>query len=271
MEKQKQQEKQIYDLDDFEHYCHLWNIVPGGSQGLGIVQLRKIVDSIQANNYSRPGSKMPSILVTGKGKMLAVKAFVNSLSIRDVRVCSSKYMDDGINSSLFFGDSTSNTAHVITNIERLTSNAESILWRNLSQRECHYYNFTSKKWDTIHYCNGLIIMTARKANLISEQILKEIDYAVKLDPLTPDQQCLVVHLQLKFCGIDYEGKEQVLQAIVDAGLGQISIIMQLLRICIMLMRAEMEECITMAIVKKADRLFSMPVLPPASPNDDIPF
>jgi len=270
MEKQKEH-KVIYELDDFEHYCHLWNIVPGGSKGLGIVQLRKIVDSIQANSYSRPGSKMPSILITGEGKMLAVKAFVNSLSVRDVRVCSSKYIDNGINSSLFFENSTSNTAHIIRDIERLTTNAESILWRNLAQRECNYYNFTSKNWDTILHCNGLIIMTARKASLISEQILTEIDYAVKLEPLTPDQQCLVVHQQLKFCGICYEGKEQVLQAIVDAGVGQIRIIMRFLRTCIMLMRAEMEECMTMAIVKKADRLFSMSVSPPSKKTDDIPF
>ena len=49
----KKQDKQIgtYELDEFEQYIHLWNVIPGGS-GKGIVLLRKIVDSIQADNYS---------------------------------------------------------------------------------------------------------------------------------------------------------------------------------------------------------------------------
>ena len=43
MKKQQEQQKEIYELDDFEKYCHLWNIIPGGS-GKGIALLRKIVD-----------------------------------------------------------------------------------------------------------------------------------------------------------------------------------------------------------------------------------
>ena len=74
--KKQEEEQKTHDLDDFQHHCNLWNIIPGGS-GKGIVQLRKIVDQIHANNYSRPESKMPSILITGEGKILAAKAVKN--------------------------------------------------------------------------------------------------------------------------------------------------------------------------------------------------
>ena len=60
MKKQKEEQQEKYEIDDFEQYAHLWNIVPGGS-GKGVVILRKIVDAVKNDNYENPGNKLPSL------------------------------------------------------------------------------------------------------------------------------------------------------------------------------------------------------------------
>lgn len=265
----KTQEKQIYDLDDFPNHCHLWSIVSGGDSK-GILLLRKLVDSVQANSYSRPGSRLPSILITGtEGKQLVAKALVNSLAIVDARFCHAKYMDNGVGSCQFFNDSLTNTAHIITHIEQLTPTGESVIWRYLTTGFCNHYSFTTKKYDTIQYCNGLIILTAKDIKSVPEPIIKAVGHTIKLQEFTKDQLCLLVHQQLKFCGIKYTG-EQVLQEIVGDEPHNISLIMQSLRTCILMLRAEFGGYLTMEIVKKADRLCSLPV-PPHAVNDNIKF
>lgn len=249
----KTQNKKLYEIDDFEKQCHLWSIVPGGT-GKGILLLRKIVDAIQADSYSRPDSKLPSILITGSGKQLVAKALVNSLALEDIRNCHSKYLDNGISSHQFFNNSASNTAHIITNIEHLKSNAESVLWRYLKNRCCGYYNFATQKYDNIVHCYGLIILTATSRKLVlSDTIIKAADYIIELEPLTADQCEIVVHQYLKFCGIEYDG-EQVLNAVVGNAPGSMRHIMQLLRICLVVMRAGHGECLTVEIAEKARRL-----------------
>src|SRR3989337_2245819 len=111
-------QEQLYEIEDFPNFCHLWNIVPGGS-GKGIVFLRKIVDSINANNYSRPGCKLPSFIIMGEGKSIVSMALMNSMAIEDVRICEAQYLDAGINSSQFYKDATSSTAFIIENIEKI--------------------------------------------------------------------------------------------------------------------------------------------------------
>ncbi len=252
MKKQKEQQ-QIYEIEDFQNLCHLWSIVPGGN-GKGILLLRKLVDSIQANSYSRPGSRMPSILITGKeGKMLVAKALVNSLAIVDARFCHAKYLDNGIGSNHLFMDSIANTAHIITHIEQLTTIGESVIWRYLTNGCCHYYNFITRKYDMILHCNGLVILTAKDIESVSEPIIKAVDHTIELQELTTDQLEIVVHQQLNFCGIEYAG-EEVLQAIVGNDPDDVRPIMKFLRTCIVMMRAEHEDYLTVRIVEKARRL-----------------
>ena len=246
------QNKQLYEIDDFAKQCHLWSIVPGGT-GKGILLLRKIVDAIQSNSYARPDSKLPSILITGSGKQLAANALVNSLATEDIRICHSKYLENGITSYQFFNDSTANTAQIITNIENLKTNAESTLWRYVKNRCCNYYNYATQKYDNTVHCNGLIILTATSRKLVPYPLLKATDHIIELEPLTNEQCEIVVHQYLKFCGIDYDG-DQVLQAVVGDALCSMRQVMQLLRTSIVILRGEHEDYLTVEIVEKAKRL-----------------
>lgn len=258
-------EKQVemHEIDEFETYCHLWNIFGGGS-GKGLDLLRKIVDSIHANNYSNPGNKLPFILITGQGKDLIAKATVNSLNIEDVRVCKAQYFENGISSYQFFNDSLTNTAHIIEDLEQLKEAYESVLWRYLDQGFCNYYKFGNRGCDLILHCNGLIILTAKDIKLVSQPIIKAVSHIVELEPYSSEQLRLIAHQYLKFCGIEYQG-EPVLQEIVGSAPYGIRVVMKTLKICIVLMRANLENCLTVEIVKKAKRL----VVPSA--DDDIQF
>jgi len=270
----KQEEQKIkYELKDFESQCHLWNLVPGGS-GKGVVKLRKIVDSIQADNYSNPYKKLPSFLIVGEkdtGKNVVAKAIVNSLILDDVRESHARYFDNGIHSTLFFRDSLYGTAHIITNIENLTIAAESVLWRYLKHGFYKYYNYSTREFDIEQYCNGMIILTATEKSKLSKSILGVVDNMIELEPYSIEQQKLIVHQILTvFCGINYVGGEIVLQEIVDEGVGMIGIVIDFLKTCIMVMKTELLDCLDMAVVEKAKRLWvsNAPIGPPP---EEIPY
>ena len=263
---EKTENNSIYEIDDFKFHSHLWNLIPSG-QGKGIVLLRSIIDAIQANNYSRPGNKLPSILIIGEeGKKLTAIAIANSLQIEDIRECKAVYLDNGISSFQHFCESTTNTAHILTDVNELKPNAESALWRYLSKRRCSYFNFLTKNIDNILFCNGLIIMTSKDIESVSIPIIKETDYIVELEPFTTEQLKIIVHQRLKFCGIRYEG-EEVLQAIVGAEPVGLKQVMQFLKRCVIFMQAEYGDCLSLEMVEKVKRLSGMAV----ETGDDIPF
>ena len=254
MKKQKEQQ-QVYEIDDFQNHCNLWNIVSGGDSS-GILMLRTLVDSIQATSYARPGSKMPSILIVGKeGKQLATKALINSLAIADARFCHGSYLDYGYGSCQLFDGSLINTAHIITNIEYLSRTGEAVIWRYLNNGRCNHYNFDTRKYDIVLHCNGLIILTAEDIDSapVPETIVKAVDHIITLQDYTTAQLEIVVHQQLKFCGIEYES-EQVTKEIVGKSPQGISQVMQFLKVCVMVLRAEMAVCLTVEIVEKAKKL-----------------
>ena len=268
--KQEMKQEQ-HQISEYEDHCHLWNLVPGGS-GKGIVMLRKIVDAIQHDNYSNPGNENPTFLITGKtGKRLATRALINSLAIEDFRVCPGRYFENGYFSHQFFRDSYYSTAHIITNIDKVLIKSEPTLWKYLNDKECAYYNSTQRSYDSITHCNGIIVMTAQHKDMVTDAILKATDYVIELEPLNSDQLEAVVHQRLVFCGVDYKNSEEVLKAIIEAGFGEIEFVIPFLKKCLMLMKAEMLDCLDLEVVNRVDRLLSMPVPPLAHKADDIPF
>ena len=266
----KKEQKQKHQLDQFEDHCHLWNIIPGG-QGKGIVLLRKIVDAIQHDNYAEPGNKPPVVLITGQtGKRFAARALANSLAIEDVRICPGKYFENGYYSHQFFSDSYLSTAHIITNIEDMQNRVEPTLWRYMKNRQCRYYSGAKKEYDSTVYCNGLIVITAKHRDKVSPEISKATDYVVELEPLNLDQIEAALHQRLVFCGVEYDGDE-VLKAIVSQEEGQIEYAIQFLKQCLLIMKAEMADCLSLEVVKKASRIGPIPAHPPVQHGDDIPF
>lgn len=263
----KQKKQQQYELDQFEEYSNLWTIIPCGS-GRSIELLRKIVDSIQADNYSNPGRRMPAVLTTGFTRDLVAKAFINSLQITDVRECPSHFLDNGVSSSQLFDDSLTSTAHYITDIENLTTIGKSVIWKYLKYRQCQYYNYQRRNYSKIVHCNGLIVLTANKADNVSESILNQVDYSVKTEPYSVDQLRQFANQQLEFCGISYKG-QAVIDEIVKVYPKDITDFIRLIKTCVLLLEAELSNRLTVKIVREAKRLCSVPAPVNHQDNDTL--
>jgi len=264
----KQQTKQS-ELHELEQFINLWSIVPGGSNGKGVVLLRKIVDSIHCGNYLNPVNRLPSFLIIGQfgtGKRLVSKALANSMAMEDIRECPAQYLDNGISSNTFFEDSTPFTAHIITGVHD-AKRCESVLWRYLREGKCAYYNFMDGTCSKVIYCNGLIIMTATSKEAVSPLLLKATTHVIDLEPYTQEQLKSILHQYLFFMGIEYQG-EAVLEELAKTKSTDIKKSIELLKIAVNLMRAELQDYLTVELVNKAKRLLGEPL---HKFGENIPF
>jgi len=271
--KKDEEQQQIYELDDFEHHCHLWNIVPGGS-GKGVIMLRKSVDSLQAGNHQNPYKKLPSFLLIGKkdsGKNLVARALVNSLALEDLRECPSQYFDCGIPSVQFFDTSLESTAHLITNIEQLSKPSEGTLWRYLKLSVCSYYNYVTHEQTVTQQIYGMIVMTSSlDKSKLSKSIIDVVDHVIELELYTIEQLKIIVHQLLKFSGTDYDG-EQILQEIVEQGAGRIGQVIKFLKLCVVTMRADLGDFLDKKVVDKVKGMWESASVGAPPTEGKIPF
>ena len=267
MKKQVKQ-SEPHQLEQFEDYINLFALIPGGS-GNGVVLLRKMVDSLHSTSNTNSQYKLPSFLITGPegcGKRLVARALANSLALEDIRECPGKYLDNGINSNHFFQDSTVSSCHIITDIHE-AKRCESVLWRYLKEGKCHYFNPMDGSFSKVIFCYGLIIMTAASTKDIPLPLLKVTTHVVEFEPYTIEQIKCILHQMLFFTGIEYQG-EAVLQELVKILPFTIRKCMELLKMSIGLMRAELKDCLTVEIVCKTKRLMGNAI---TEFDDEIPY
>ncbi len=249
----KTERTETRSLSEFEDDVNLYRLIPGGT-GKALVLLRKIADKIHQDNYESPGTKLPSILLCGKeGTRLHARALINSLCLEDIRECDSRFFDNGMNSKELFEASDFNSVHIITNVEQLRPSQEAVIWQFLRMGWCSYHNFARQARELVH-CNGMIILTTSDFSKVPKSITSAIDYKIGIEPYNQSQQELIVHQQLKFCGIDYLDDEEILKKIVDFGCNQLELIFDLLKVCILLAQTDNQNILTMSLVKKASKL-----------------
>jgi hypothetical protein len=250
MKEEKKAIPQISSLEEFEQAVNLYRLISGGTSRKGLVLLRKIVDLIHYNNYFAPGTKLPSILICGEGARTHSYALINSLCCEDVRECSGKFFDRGIPSKVFFEESTTKVVHLITNIENI-GGYEAILWDYLRNGR-HRYEHMYGGYEYIH-CNGMILLTTSDLSKVSQVLIDTLDYIVRLEPYKKDQLVLIAIERLQMLGIDYEIEKVVDDIIKYSGQG-IYQLMDFLKKCVLLVRAEYGSRLTAKIVEKAQKL-----------------
>lgn len=269
MKKHQTKQSEPHELEQFEDYINLWSIIPGGSNGKGVVLLRKIVDSIHCGNYLNPANRLPSFLIIGQfgtGKRLVARALANSLALNDIRECPAQYLDNGISSNTFFEDSTPCTAHILTGVHD-SKRCESVLWRYLREGKCNYCNVFDGSLSKIIYCNGLIIMTATSKEAVSPLLLKATTHVIDLEPYTIEQIRCILHQYLHFMSVQYQG-EAVLEELTKTNPVNIKKSIELFKIALNIMRAELQDDLTVELVNKAKRLMGEPL---HKFGENIPF
>ena len=247
-----------YDYDLFEAYSNLWTLPESSCDGIEL--LRHIANSI--NNGSI--ADYPTLLITGQNKDFMAQALANSFFLNDIRVCKARHFDQGYSSFQFFNDSMPSTAHIIEDVQDIKPTCEAMLWKYLKLGCCCYYRGIDS---SILYCNGMVILTADNISNIPKVIIDSVDYIARLTPHTREYLTQVIRQYLKFCGIGYTNKKVIAEFLRNNP--NIRQVIQTLKTCIVILKSQAQDNLTVSIVKKALQMNTQP--PQPIPKDDIPF
>jgi hypothetical protein len=241
----KSEEKRIPELAEFDDTISLWQMIPAGS-GKGLMLLKKIVDYII---NTRP-SRCPSIIITGQqGIRTHAHAFLRALGLEDVREMDGFLLQPCSSLIEYFRAPSANTGYVITGAHQLDPQVQVKMIDILNRRKFNMFNFIKESKET--YCvEGTLILTAPSLYVVSESIRRTADYHVAIEPYTHQQKILLVLQRLKYCGLEYDS-EEVLVEVVLRGNGNLREIIQLMQVCMMLLRADGRTVLEMQDVKKA--------------------
>jgi len=245
--------KNIIRIDDFDEHVHLWNLLSPGTKGKAIVLLRNIVDAFQSDNFAERSNTYPAVLIVGKeGTRCHAKSLINSFAFETTRECRGSYFDHGVNSKHFFYASTCETAHLLTNIDEIGNNVESVLWRYLKFRHCAYWDIGMRECDHI-YVHGLIVLTASDITKVKKPIVDAVDYVVQLEAYTSEQLRLILHQRLSVSQTKYAG-EPLLAYLVDNSDGTVRDCIDLLKTAHLLMRSQGRMEMLLSDVEKAVKI-----------------
>ena len=228
MNRQEEIEVEVnFSFFDFSHEINLWTLIGGGS---GVDVLKRTVD---AHLNSTRRLKIPRILILGQdGKTTTAHAFINSLAIENVCFVSGGYLDSpgfSINSKFVF-ENGFEKAVVISNVESLSRSAESTLWQYMSTGKCCYGKIQKDEWLIQHY-DGIIALTSNtKKEMVSKELLKQIDVIIELEPYQPHQIRQILEQRLKYMKIVYD--EQSINLLINSCDNELEKLMQILKLCI---------------------------------------
>ena len=248
MKKQIKQQPTI-DLDTFEDVS-LYQMIPSG-QGFGQAMLKIFVDSVFYGN-----GKLTSLLIVGKeGLATHASAFFRALGIENINQIDASMLTVPHDIYAFFCIENYQ-GYIVTNVEDLLASMEYYLSTILKKQVFTPYKYVEKKLDT-YDVPGLVIMTAKDRNQISDTVLKNTDYVVELEDYTPSQLELIILQRLKYANIEFED-ESVLSEIVKYGSNKLNQSIRFMKCCIAVMQSQGRSRLLKEDVIRAGRLSRMP-------------
>lgn len=251
MKEIQQQQQEQYKFEEFEEYINLYTIVPAG-KGDSLTLLQFLADQIQGGHFS----KNPSIIIAGEGASTLAIAMANSIFSQDVRHYDANCIQGTRELIHFYGESKLDSVHIISNIEKLGN--ENILWNFLTHRVYRFCANYDGQLSEYIYLNGVIILTAKDITKVREYIIDAANFKVVLEPYSQEQLEMIIRQRLKFSGI-YEQNKEVIMTIFEYSYGSLKRIIEILRICVMLVSQEGKDCLTLELLQKA---VNMAYLPP---------
>ncbi|MBE0536847.1 MAG: hypothetical protein IH624_14370 [Phycisphaerae bacterium] len=239
--------QQKHRFDEFDQHVSLWNVVPAG-KGHSLVVLRKIADGIHNGTFK----KSPSVLIAGEGARTLGMALANTLCSEDVRQCDAKYLNNTRSQIEHFAESLFDTVHIISNVNTIGM-GEGVLWHFLRNGNYKFQSFDGAYCQYV-YVHGILCLCCNDMKSVSPSLLAIVDHKITVEPYTHQQLELMVHQRLAFCGVDYEDDEGVLVTIVKHGDAQMNQIIDVLRMCVLLVQAEGRSVLDVSVVERAVRL-----------------
>jgi hypothetical protein len=242
----KSEEKRIPDLAEFDQSVSLYQLIPAGT-GKGLSLLKKIVDYILTAKPIR----IPSVLITGgHGIRTHASAFLRALGLEDTREMDGFLLQPCSSLIDYFRNPSANTTgYIITGAHQLDAQVQVKMSDILNRRKFNMFNFIKEAKET-YGVEGVLVLTAPSIFVVPESIRRNADYHVAIEPYTHQQKILIVLQRLKYCGLEY-ATEEVLVEVVLRGNGNLREMIQLMQVCITLLRTEGRTILEMQDVKKA--------------------
>ncbi len=250
MKKIEHQQEQ-YKFEEFEQHINLFNTVPAGN-GKSIMLLKNIAEASLSDYFD----KKPSILIAGEGAESLAVAFGNSILSDDIRQCDARCFMSTKELIYFYGESKFDSVHIISNIEKMSN--DNIVWNFLQHRVYRFsLSFDGQLCEYVHL-NGHLILTANDVKKVSQSIIDTVGFKVVLEHYTQEQLEMIVRQRLKFCAIDYGNDDEVITTILEYACGGIARIIEILRLCVLLVQQEGKSKLTLDLVQKAVNLAYLP-------------
>jgi len=242
---EKQTEKGIVELSEFDKTVSLWQLLPCGS-GAGLQKLKYIVHSVLNN----PRSEIPSIIIIGEvGKKTYARAFFRALGFETIKETSCLYLLSDSDLYEFFYCSSPYVGCVITDIEMMHITMQKFFIQILKDGEYSHFNSYRETKEVVPvFCP--IVLAAKTIKRVPDTLKNSIDHVVQLEEFTQLQQELIVLQRLKYCRVGYKD-EEVLRHIVRLGEKKLNKIIKLLTMAVTIMKAEDRDVLTVCDVRKA--------------------
>ena len=90
---------------------------------------------------------------------------------------------------------------------------------------------------------------------VSSTILSAVGYKIGIEPYSQQQLELIVHQRLKFCGISYGDDEEVPKTVIKYGNGNLNLILDFLKICILMVQSENHKKLNLKLIERVSKLF----------------
>lgn len=248
--KKIQEQNIITSLDLFDESISLWQLLP--TSGTGLKTLKHIVDA-ELNHPIDRGRKLPTLLATGaSGKRTHARAFLRALGIETIKVIPASLLNTSQSVVDFFYLSSASYGYLITDAHQLREAVKLNLYQILTSGQFHQHNYIKRCRETFPVY-GTIVFTATKKEAIPASLSMNIEHHIEIGELDMEGTMLATLQRIRYANLSYES-EDTLRCIVEHAQGDIKLVVELLKLCLTLLREQNENEVTMEIVKSAVKL-----------------
>ncbi len=234
------------NTEDFEQVVSLWQVVPSG-MGYGLAQLRAIVDS-QLNGT---GSSLRSVLITGEAAELHGSAFLRAMGYENINQIHGALLQPAHRVVEFFCHSM-DTAHLITHVEHMITAIHPYICQAVRCGQYAVYDYGKRELVAYSVPSPIVLTASNKKN-VPAPMVEAVEYVVHIEPYRAEQLELVALQRLKYSGLTYQD-EQVLRQIVRGGRERYDSVIDLLKLVMLLVKADGRQVVGISDVEKALRM-----------------
>ena len=246
---QKQKQKPIISLDEFDNTVSLWQLIKSGN-GRGQKEIEYIVDSMLNSKVEQSGKPFSMIISGIQACNTYARSILRAIGLDHPHELPAELLQSNhYEVHSFFMPSRMCDSYIIRSASLLNQTAQKILYEVLSAGEYSQINYSKQTTEVIPVQRPIILTTHNLAN-VPKYIQKKIQHIVTIEEYTEQQLQLIVLQRLMYANISYK-EERVLQQLVEYGCEKLNLIIRALKMAITVMLADSRRILAVDDVEKA--------------------